>query len=51
MRSALEQLVRLAIEYDYRNVDEFADYIARKLTKSIAYQRQVSEAEPHASPD
>ena len=40
MRSTLEQLTNLVIEYDYANVDEFAAYVTHKLAKSIAYQRQ-----------
>jgi hypothetical protein len=44
LRSALEQLANLAIEYDYRNLDEFAAYVARKLTKSITYRWQETES-------
>jgi hypothetical protein len=44
LRSALDQLANLAVEYDYRNVDEFAAYVERKLVKTIAYRRQEQEA-------
>jgi predicted Fe-S protein YdhL (DUF1289 family) len=43
LRSALDQLANLVLEYDYRNVDEFAAYVARKLTKTITYRRQELE--------
>jgi len=43
LRAALEQLADLAIEYEYGNIEAFAEYVARKLTKSIAYRRQESE--------
>ena len=44
LRSALDQLANLAIEHDYRNVEEFAAYIALKLAKTITYRRQQPEA-------
>jgi hypothetical protein len=40
LRSLLDRLTGLAIQYDYLNVDEFADYVARKLIKSIEYRKQ-----------
>ena len=43
LRSALDQLASLAIDYDYQNIDEFAAYVARKLAKSIIYRQQEQE--------
>lgn len=51
LRSALEQLADLAIEYDYRNVDEFAGYVANKLAKIIVYRRQETDASTHGMAD
>lgn len=45
LRAALEQLTSLAIDYDYQNIDEFAAYVARKLTKSISYRQQQQETQ------
>lgn len=39
LRELMQQLTALAIEYDYENVDEYADYLARKVAKMIEYQR------------
>lgn len=38
LREQLDNLASLAIGYRYENVDEFADYIARKLPKMVAYR-------------
>ena len=40
LRELMEQLASLAIEHGYTNVDDYADYIARKLKKSITYRQQ-----------
>lgn len=40
LRTAMEQLVDLAIEKDYNNIEEYSLYIANKLQKSIAYRKQ-----------
>ncbi len=39
LRSLLDQLAQLAIDYDYENSDEYAAYVARKLEKMIAHRR------------
>lgn len=40
LREAMDQLASLAMEFDYGNEGEYADYVARKLVKSIAYRRE-----------
>lgn len=40
LRALLDQLTDLALDYDYVNVDDYAAYVARKLSKTIAYRRQ-----------
>ena len=40
LRELLQKLTGLAIDYDYDNVDEYTDYIARKVAKMIEYKRQ-----------
>lgn len=41
LRTLMDQLAVLAIDYDYENVDEYSDYVARKLGKMIAYRRET----------
>ncbi|MGV6818631.1 MAG: hypothetical protein ACWA44_15355 [Thiotrichales bacterium] len=43
LRSLLDQLVTLAIDNEYENTDEFANYVARKIQKQIAYRRQETQ--------
>ncbi len=40
LRELMQELTALAIDHDYENVDEYAQYIARKVVKMIDYQRQ-----------
>ena len=51
LRELMQQLASLALNYDYENVDEYADYIARKVSKMIDYQRQEQEKQLHAQAD
>ena len=48
LRELMQQLAALALNYDYENVDEYADYIARKVSKMIDYQRQEQDKQLHA---
>jgi hypothetical protein len=47
LRTLMDQLATLAIEYDYANVEEYAAYIAYKLKKSINYRRQTESSQCH----
>ena len=40
LRELMQKLTGLAIDYDYDNVEEYTQYVARKLTKMIEYRRQ-----------
>ncbi len=40
LRELMQELSEHAIEYDYENVDDFTQYIARKVAKMIEYKRQ-----------
>ena len=40
LRSLMDGLATLAMEYEYENVDEYSAYVARKLGKTIAYRRE-----------
>ncbi|MEW7978054.1 MAG: hypothetical protein AB2814_11745 [Candidatus Sedimenticola endophacoides] len=40
LRVLMDQLAQLAIDYDYENVGEYADYVARKVGKTVEYRRQ-----------
>ena len=51
LRELMQQLASLALNYDYENVDEYTDYIARKVSKMIDYQRQEQEKQLHAQAD
>jgi hypothetical protein len=39
LRDLMSGLTELAIDYDYENVDEYAQYIARKVVKMVEYRR------------
>jgi hypothetical protein len=39
LREAIDVLATLAMDRDYENSEEFADYVARKLVKTIRYTR------------
>ncbi|MEW8013665.1 MAG: hypothetical protein AB2807_02410 [Candidatus Sedimenticola endophacoides] len=40
LRVLMDQLAQLAIDYDYENVSEYADYVACKVGKTVEYRRQ-----------
>lgn len=40
LRDAMSQLVDLAVQQGYENVDEYCAYIATKVQKSIQYRRE-----------
>lgn len=40
LRAALDELARLALDFDYENSADYSAYIARKLDKMIAHRRQ-----------
>jgi predicted Fe-S protein YdhL (DUF1289 family) len=40
LRELMHELATLAIYHDYDNVDDFTQYIARKVGKMIDYQKQ-----------
>ncbi|NEV63463.1 hypothetical protein [Thiorhodococcus minor] len=40
LRDALDALANLAIEHGYENSEEFASYVARKLSKTINHRRE-----------
>jgi predicted Fe-S protein YdhL (DUF1289 family) len=44
LRELMHGLTDLAIEYHYENIDEFSQYIARKVTKSIDHKRQEQDS-------
>jgi len=39
LRTAMEQLVDLAIERDYNNIEDYTLYMADKIHKSITYRK------------
>jgi hypothetical protein len=40
-RELIEHLTEFVIAADYDNVQDFADYIARKLVKKVKYRRET----------
>lgn len=42
LRNLIDQLANLANQYSYENVDDYAAYIARKVSKTIHYRRANS---------
>lgn len=44
-RGLLDELTQFALQCNYSNMDEFANYIARKLVKKIKHQREL-ESKP-----
>ena len=40
LRELMQELTNLAIDHDYENVDDYTQYIARKVAKMIDYRRQ-----------
>ena len=51
LRELMGQLAELAVNYEYENVDEYAQYVARKLEKMIAYRRQDEATASNAQID
>lgn len=51
LRELMAQLSDLAMNYEYENIDEYTQYIARKLEKMITYRRQELAATHHAQAD
>lgn len=49
LRELMQQLTALAIDYDYENIDEYTEYLARKVAKMIDYQRSNTASEAVAS--
>ncbi|MEW7979758.1 MAG: hypothetical protein AB2813_08145 [Candidatus Sedimenticola endophacoides] len=41
LRDLIEQLSSLSLEYSYENIDEYCDYVAYKLKKSIQHKRSL----------
>jgi hypothetical protein len=39
LRELMNGLTELAIDYDFENVDEYAEYVARKVVKMVEYRR------------
>jgi predicted Fe-S protein YdhL (DUF1289 family) len=42
LRKLMDQLVSLAIENNYENIDQYSAYVSRKLEKMINYHVQQS---------
>ena len=40
LRELLQELTTLAIDFEYDNVEDYTQYIARKVAKMIEYRRQ-----------
>ena len=40
LRDLMQELSALAVEYDYENIDEYTDYVARKIAKLVEHKRQ-----------
>lgn len=43
LRLLIDDLSNMAIEFDYDNTQQFADYVARKLIKKVAHRRAELE--------
>jgi hypothetical protein len=51
LRDLMGELTELAMNYDYENVEEFAQYVARKLEKMITHRREYEAAASNAQID
>jgi hypothetical protein len=51
LRELMSQLSDLAVNYEYENVEEFTQYVARKLEKMITYRQQELLAASNAQTD
>ena len=40
LRAALDALAALAMDFRYENTEEFANYVARKLFKTVNHRRE-----------
>ncbi len=40
LRELLQKLTALAVDFEYDNVEDYTQYVARKVAKMIEYQRQ-----------
>jgi hypothetical protein len=40
LRELLQKLTALALDYEYDNVEDYTEYVARKVAKMIEYRRQ-----------
>lgn len=40
LRSLVSELADMALTYDYENIEAFSDYIAHKVSKTVAYRRE-----------
>jgi hypothetical protein len=49
LRDLIGQLAELAVEYEYDNVEQYIDYIVRKVEKMIESQRQEQQSSVRAS--
>jgi predicted Fe-S protein YdhL (DUF1289 family) len=38
LRGLMKEITTLALEYEYENVDEFSQYIARKVQKMVTHE-------------
>jgi hypothetical protein len=43
LRLAIDALANLAMEHGYDNSEEFSNYVARKLFKTIAHRREQQQ--------
>jgi len=39
LRDSLARLAALALDYGYENIDQYSDYLARKLARMIASEQ------------
>jgi len=49
LRDLIGQLAELAVEYEYYNVEQYIDYLVRKVEKIIESQRQEQQSSVRAS--
>jgi predicted Fe-S protein YdhL (DUF1289 family) len=41
LRDLMQELSTLAVDYKYENLDDYAQYIARKVVKMVDHKRQA----------
>ena len=49
LRDLMGQVAELALEYEYENVEQYTDYLARKVEKMIENRRQEQQRSARAS--